>query len=244
MRLRPGADGDHGGLRARARGAGLPVAKLARPGGAHEGSARWSGQGHGQRPRRTAPRPPDRGSGRLPGHAQDRGPQPDDCARGLPLVRRLGSRHHDLPARPHADDRPPRRREVLPGGLRELCERGHGPQPPRRQRRVAGPLQHRRRLPLVPPRGGRLCGGIGGDPGGRLPAAAGLEADHRRVRAGHALRHPGGPRGRARLRRQRRDPAHVDGRAAGRRRLHAPLRKVRRDQRALAQRARGNCGPP
>ena len=72
----------------------------------------------------------------------------DDDHRRLPLVRRLGPRHHDRVARAGAGHRPPGAGRARPAHVRALRRPRHAAQPLPRRRRDAG-VQHRRRHALV-----------------------------------------------------------------------------------------------
>ena len=107
--------------------------------------------------------------------------------RGLPLVHRLGPRHHDQPRRIDPPDGPPRRGRLHPPDLRALRSRRPDPEHvPRRHARGAVPHGRRQSLVLpcarpVPPGNGRSRDAP--------PSPADAQLDRRPPREWHPVRH-------------------------------------------------------
>ena len=190
---------------------------------------------------------------RVPDAASSAPPTRTSCARGdgqhdhrrLSVVHRLGPRHVHRAARPLPRDRPPRRRARDPARVGRRAS-------PRACCRIASPIAATRpsSTPSTPRSGTSspshefLARGRRG--GERSPAADqralrdGGRRDPRRLRRGHALRHPLRRRRPARRRRARR-AAHLDGRQGRRLGGDAAHRQAGRGAGALAERARASA---
>jgi len=115
--------------------------------------------------------------------------------------------------------------------------RGHAAEPLSRSRRDAR-VQRGRRVALVRDRDTRAPRDDDALTGGRADAPQRRRGDPRRLRAGHALRHPARRR-RAPRRRHTRGPAHLDGRQGGRLGDDAADRQAGRGPGPVAERPRG-----
>ena len=206
--------------RRRAVGVAARPSRRRRPGA---GVGRAPGAG-GRPVRRVAPAPPG---------------QPDGAQRHrrLPLVRRLGPRHHDRPARPDAGHRPARgraRASCAPSpasSTRGCCPTASPTGEPAR-------VQHRRRHAVVL-RGAsaRYLAATGDDASAARAAARRSTSIVRLAPARHALRHPRRPGRRPARRRRAGRAAHLDGRQGRRLGRHPADRQAGRDQRPVVQRA-------
>ena len=229
--------GDHAEARRITRFHGEHATRTTRRGGSHRGrmpapiqEAGRGGEGH----RRPLPRAS--GAFGRPVHRAARLARRQarhQRDRGLPVVRRLGSRCADLAARPVPFHRPRRRCREHPALAGALPEGWPAAQPlPRTGRAVDGqqrgcPAAAGRGRPTHRERHARL--GSGARPVARA-------AEHlRRLHEGHAPRHRGGREGRPARRRRTRRAADLDGREGRRPRDHATHGQARRDQRAVVR---------
>ena len=158
--------------------------------------------------------------------------------RRLPLVRRLGPRHDDRAARPHAGDGSHGRGSENSDDVRAL----RGPRAAAESlpgRRPGAGVQHGRRDALVLPGDSRVSRGDRR----RRPAQGPLSdarVDPRLASPRHALWHSAGPRRWLARRGRAWRATHMDGREGRRPGRDAAHRQARRDQRALVQRSRGD----